>query len=80
MDLNVLYVWTTKSLIYEEIKTYNDMVDCCRFKDTEAALMYERAGYTEVQRDNFVLRPLLGLQRRFLMTKLLIEKEEDVQR
>lgn len=40
----------------------------CRFKDTEAAAMYERAGYSEAARDIFLL-PLLGLQRRFLMSR-----------
>ena len=41
--------------------------------------MYERVGYREVQRDNFVLRPLLGLERRFLLTKSLGEGDENVQ-
>ncbi len=49
-----------------------------RFKDADAAQMYQRAGYTEVQRDNFVFRPLLGLERRFLMTKLLLDNVTDV--
>ena len=40
----------------------------CRFKDTEAAAMYERAGYAETKRDMFLL-PLVGYQRRFLMSK-----------
>ncbi len=41
---------------------------CRRFKDKEAAAMYENAGFTEVKRDSFI-RSVVGLDRRFLMSK-----------
>lgn len=44
-----------------------------RFKDVEAAAMYERAGYSEAARDMFLL-PLLGLQRRFLMSRQMSQR------